>query len=570
MATPLKLKSERIGKIALAESDPYLSVLVDTGVFHLDQPYDYLLPAKYDVQIGQWVSVPFNGRNCQGLVISRSSRSKATGLLPINRPLKAEVIPVELLSLYREVAARWACPIFDVLRFVNRNRENALAKVSDIKVSGKALRSYHQLNPENSEIAQIKAIAEQLAESGRTLVIVPEARTAELLHSAAFEVGMRGAVLRPERFTNLVIVREESEHHYELKSPGFNTRDVALLRNQELAENLYFVGFSPSLEMARLLEIGFVSLKSASGSVQVIAKPSQMGELIPSALIKSFKEAVKKGPVLVLVPAKGYGLAISCADCRNIARCDCGGKLSKRAKSAPPFCVICNKEFPDWRCGYCHKDRIYLLGRGIERISEDFGKTFPNTPIHISTAEKKVADQITGGAIVLATIGAVPPLRYASVLFLEGLNLASDMRAEERYLSTLFRYTSMSKGRALIVERPESPIIAALIKWQPFRYLERLISELSQAGLPPSTRHALIKCDAEESARLVSGFNSAVRSGRLPLDTKIMHPAAGLISIFFTTKSAKVAIPFLYEFQKRRSMSGKNLVKLRIDPYLLG
>ena len=36
MSAPLKLKSERIGKVQLASEEPYLSVLVDTGVLHLD------------------------------------------------------------------------------------------------------------------------------------------------------------------------------------------------------------------------------------------------------------------------------------------------------------------------------------------------------------------------------------------------------------------------------------------------------------------------------------------------------------------------------------------------------
>ena len=50
MSSPLKLKSERVGKVSLAKEEPYLSVLVDTGVFHLDQVFDYSLPAKFDLQ----------------------------------------------------------------------------------------------------------------------------------------------------------------------------------------------------------------------------------------------------------------------------------------------------------------------------------------------------------------------------------------------------------------------------------------------------------------------------------------------------------------------------------------
>jgi len=92
MQTPLKLKSERVGKLILADENPYLSVFVDTGVFHLDYEFDYLLPSKFDLKPGQWVSVPFNGRNCLGLIVSRSDKSAQRKVLPINRGVKGPYI----------------------------------------------------------------------------------------------------------------------------------------------------------------------------------------------------------------------------------------------------------------------------------------------------------------------------------------------------------------------------------------------------------------------------------------------------------------------------------------------
>ena len=54
MTTPLKLKSERVGRAKIATREPFLSVLVDTGVFHLDQEFEYSLPEKLDLNPGQW------------------------------------------------------------------------------------------------------------------------------------------------------------------------------------------------------------------------------------------------------------------------------------------------------------------------------------------------------------------------------------------------------------------------------------------------------------------------------------------------------------------------------------
>ena len=108
MVSPLKLKRESVGKVPIASKNPYLSVLVDTGVFHLDQPYEYTLPEKIEIEIGDWVSVPFNSRNCLGLVIDRYSKSRnltaAAKTLPINRKVKGANVSRKHLDFYQAVA----------------------------------------------------------------------------------------------------------------------------------------------------------------------------------------------------------------------------------------------------------------------------------------------------------------------------------------------------------------------------------------------------------------------------------------------------------------------------------
>jgi primosomal protein N' (replication factor Y) len=565
MATPLKLKSERVGKITLVEENPYLSVLVDTGVLHLDHAFDYSLPAKFDVGVGDWVSVPFNGRNCLGLVTGRSNSTSVSKVSPINRTAKGPKLSAEHISLYKAAAKRWAVPIFDVLRFVTKYRD---VGYPSNEVIGSEKRVYLQLPAGINEIEAVKKVAMKAAKNGPTLLIIPESRQLNELQGFGFDVGMRGAALAPSKYVNLIVLREESEHHFEIKSPGFNTRDVALLRNEHLKENLIFVGYSPSLEMARLIDIGYIDYQKSSGRVRVNARPALQGELIPSALVKDFRSALSKGSILVIAPAKGYGLAISCASCRNIARCKCGGKLSKTSKSAIPSCVICSQAYAEWKCSFCSKEKVYLIGKGIERIAEEFGKSFSGAKIHIATADKLIEGEIPENSIVIATLGAAPICKYAAVLFLEGISLGSDLRSEERYLSSLFRYAALADANVMVVERQEHPAINSLIKWNPLPYLNRTLHDLSEAELPPSSRHALIKSD--DSERIYGGLITAQREGRIPAKVRIHHLSGDVISVFFSLKDANLLLAFLYEFQKRRSMSGKPLLRLRIDPYLLG
>lgn len=578
MVSPLRLKREAVGKVAVVSKDPFLSVLVDTGVFHLDQAFEYTLPEKIEIEIGDWVSVSFNARNCLGLVIDRYSKSRniaaASKTLPINRKVKGANISRKHLDFYQAVAARWSAQVFDILRFIpkesnQRNLEHLRCNASkgDIKP---ASRIYLQLTPDQNEINQLVLRLKEIAGTGSTLVIVPEAKLASQIESPEYEVGSRGSVFSSRTFKNLVIVREESGQHYEFKSPGFNTRDVALLRNEILNENLFFIGYSPSFEMTRLIKIGFVRFKAQNvkpGTIKVIAHSSLSGELIPSTLLKSVRQYLNKDPLLVVAPAKGYGLAISCANCRNIAKCACGGKLTKRNRSDAPVCTICQTKYSDWKCAFCKKEQIYLMGRGIERIAEEFGRSFPNTEIHISTKDKEIYGQVGKRSIVLATIGSVPNLKYSAVLFLDGLTLGADLRSEERYLALLMRYTTAASGNALLVERTEHPVIAALTRWKPLPYLERICNELQEAGLPPFSRHATFSDCAEDSDRIFAGLKSAIREGRLSKESQIYQLEDGKISLFFPIKDGNVSTKFLYEFQKRRAIAGKRILKLRIDSY---
>ena len=146
--------------------------------------------------------------------------------------------------------------------------------------------------------------------------------------------------------------------------------------------------------MAKLIEQGYVAFKKSSGKINLKAAQSLQGELLPSVLLKELRQEMGKGRTLFIAPNKGYGIAISCANCRNVARCSCGGKLTKLTRSANPICTICAKNYGDWRCDYCKSERIYLLGRGIERIAEELGKSFPNYAIHIATAEKEIEGEI--------------------------------------------------------------------------------------------------------------------------------------------------------------------------------
>ncbi|MGB8652503.1 MAG: primosome assembly protein PriA, partial [Mycobacteriales bacterium] len=103
----------------VAAERPVARVAVDTGVPHLDRPFDYAVPAKLAAaEAGCRVRVRFSGRLVDGLVLARLDESDHEGAL---QPLQSLVSPEpvltdEVAALARAVADRAAGGLYDVLR----------------------------------------------------------------------------------------------------------------------------------------------------------------------------------------------------------------------------------------------------------------------------------------------------------------------------------------------------------------------------------------------------------------------------------------------------------------------
>jgi len=124
VATPrlFRLKAE----VAPASSGPRASVLpyarvrVDTGVFHLDQLYDYQIPEKLSalIQVGVRVQIPFGSRETEGIVVERVAAPERAGDLKSITKVLA-VVPIATthsMSLIDSVSKHYACNPWDVIR----------------------------------------------------------------------------------------------------------------------------------------------------------------------------------------------------------------------------------------------------------------------------------------------------------------------------------------------------------------------------------------------------------------------------------------------------------------------
>ena len=613
---------------ALAKDLPVAQVLVDTGVPHLDQHFDYLIPENYaeSAQSGVRVQVPFNNQELEGIIISRQeldqSRNNLKNITKVLSPIP--IMSNETISLLMDCAKRWASLPYDIIRSAIPPRiasaERSFATTTEELMSQRKVnrgvlaepkvRAYCALPPHSAVEAELREIIQVRSSLGQVLVIVPTVRSlmhlAEelLVHGISFvnlasdlprterylnyllfssgkrqvALGLRGAVFTPmKRNSTLIIFGEQSEHLYEPRTPGWNARDVALLRNEQ---SLILVGYSPSSEAALLIENSVLKLVATKTHVKVLGLAQSHGELLPAGIFPVVRNALKKGPVLALVPRKGYGNALLCNKCRNISRCTCGGRLIVSSKNAVPICAHCATSYPDWRCAFCSSNEKYIASRGIDRFVEEIGRAFAGVKI-INSSGENIFDRVGDEpAIVLATPGAQPRTTggYSAVVILEGLRFLADsqLRAMESAREIFFSTVAMSAPdtTSVVVLDESNPLIGELNRWSIGRLARAELADRLVTKLPPYYRQVLFQGEAREIFRLSEGFEQMQSDQRLPQEVEIIGPIsksnneAGLLLTAPLHQSAEL-IEVVAQVNRRRSVAKKKALSLRIDPYLI-
>jgi primosomal protein N' (replication factor Y) (superfamily II helicase) len=625
-SAPLRLKVQKVarGNFETAKHLPVATVLVDTGVPHLDEVYDYLVPDFLDEELrtGVKVSVNFSGRNVDGYILSRSESSAVGNLKFIEKVLS----PIPLLTpdtraLISAVSKRWASTSFDILtsaipaRVVNAEKAfQSLDSPSALPESTTApTQSFYLFTPGEDPFTVMGDWVRKRSALGGVLVVLPEAREVALLSEKLKAMALNfsvldGSLTRTERYSNfldvasgnvqivigsrsaifapvnnlrtLILFREGSQSHYEVRTPGWNTRDVAIIRSQMGSIDLTFAGFSPSSEVAHLIDRGDVLLKGQSASVDATSFTAHYGELLPDRIFAPIRKALEKGSVLFLVSRKGYSTAISCKSCRNIAICDCGGRISFDGPEKGYRCSLCDKKAITWSCRWCKKDQPVLLGRGNQRFAQEIGRAFPGFPVLISDANAPIDEVSEERSLVLATAGMAPVAKngYQAVVILEGDALFAqlDLRAQERAREAIMQSVALvaKKGKALLVIDSAHPIIASVSRWNLAPLLMRELSERSQTHLPPVVHAITIEVAHGECSSFLAGIEKSAAEGRISPSTRILGPTKisdenSRVIITVPLDEGEDLVDFLDTYRKKRALAKKPALTMRVDPYSL-
>ncbi len=589
---PLTLKREKVQLPRVqALENPYVSVLVDHRILHLEENFEYLIPEIYSSRcvVGALVEVEFGNVLTQGIIIERYQLSRTGGLIKeLRKVLSTEPYLLEdqienvMQSAEFYAARSWdlvrSCvPPFSLMgerRYQSENHGNANVPESDEGLPEDLtsfLRSRSRIHCAIEIPISIKywevmsSVVISRLHQGAVLLLMPNEREVQVMRTALESLGASTFTIssfqgKSERYLNylrsrtnpscviigtrsaaLLSLREGStivlcddgdESHYERKSPTWNSRELVQLREGKMST--IYMSVSPSLEVSARVINQELSLYTFPTRAPIkVLSDSASGERNFFELIRS---GLAQGSVLISVGATGYVTAFSCQKCRNIALCSCGGRLYLPRQGRTPICAVCQNDYIEWKCPWCEGSSFWIVKSGIERKAEEFGRAFPQYSVIIASSENLIPILPSGNHLVLSTPGVEPRGEYAAEIFLdlEPRLMRTTLRATEESRLQIYRSLSMLTpgGSAYFSLHTSDPFLQSIFRGKSLTNAAREIEERNLVHLPPSFLPIVISSENLE----------------------------GVIQILQTRIECEIVGPFL--------RAGRKTILVKVDPVL--
>jgi primosomal protein N' (replication factor Y) len=499
------------------------------------------LPADLEAGLGSLVRVRFHGKLVRGWVVGATDDVPERTLDVHDRVSPVRFFDERRLALFRWIAERYVAPLATVIErsFPPRvaseeeEEERPVAATDEPSTVGghEPPRAYANgdrlrhaissgegtfiLRPAPGEDAAIAVacVAEALRASRRAIVVVPEvdptpatvaalvgafgddvacffggskrARYRTWLEIAAGRarvvVGTRAAVFAPMPELGLVyLAREQHSLHREERSPSYHARDIAVARARIEGAVAVLAASMPSLEAQTIADVTVEPAGRAWPPVEVV-KPGPEGRA--PRLVRALRDARR---AFVYEPFRGYGVARVCRACGEPAACAaCGGLL--RAENDRVRCVVC--EAPG-QCARCGASDFGLARGGAERV-EEWVRNLASVPVRrIGTGD--VPTPPGEDEIVVGGLDAVKDLGPVGADLVAILDADASLRrpgigARDHALGVWAELVGWlgREGRAIVqTNRPNDPIVQALVSGNPARAARHEAPRLAEAGFP--------------------------------------------------------------------------------------
>ena len=618
---PLRLKTQRVAKkVAVALENPVAQICVDTGVFHLPDTYDYLVPQDITdlVVPGVFVKVPFGSTEVMGYVQSREKSDLDPKLLKIINKVISPIplLTEELIEIIELTCQRYACKPWDVIRsaiparVASAEKEYLDLSVPDIATSKPKLEHRVTIAKSGQSLsATINEILGSLENGQQLLVILPDERDIKQLltfnlvakpvlltsdipksdryanylecrfQKSRFIVGTRSAIFTPLAANSVILIfNDGDESMYERRFPSWNVRDIAMLRSGDFS--LHFIGASPSLEIIRLAELGWLKVKKSeksSGSHRPVLHFADSGV----SDISLMKTGLKKGNVLVVMAETGYINAIACQKCRNQARCECGGKIYLPDKNSHLTCAICQKVTQDFACTWCDGKTIRSIAKGSARIADEIAKAVPGYRVLLSKGGSRIdaISDLNENVLVLATYGCEPVGNYSTIVLrsLENLSNRVSLRSLEIARRLVFENRarlSNDQGSTMFIDlASDNALSQSLLKSDVYGSSLAELNERKDLNLPPFCRIAILTGDTSAIRQLARNLEENDLFSAIAIQENFSQTAESrgksrLVLRCEISKSSEFS-EFFRDLARYRGIKSLAPLQLRMDPFTI-
>jgi primosomal protein N' (replication factor Y) len=522
------------------------SVVFASPLPQLDKEFDYFIPSSLDglIQFGSMVSVPFGKSKTTktGYVVSIKDESEFGSELASIASVESclQLVTPEQYALCKAIAKRQAGLVGELLSTAvpkrsvraEKNFANSASRIENPAHSSKVSRSFvlpGLLDAEHEghwSTLFAKSAAEYISKGKGVLVVVPDFRDMEELEKAIDSAGLaersvrissedtltqrwlahlkatagtplvtygtRGAIFAPSANLGAILVWDDGDDsHIEQSSPYWNTRDVALSRSELEHCDIIFASHAPSAEVARLIEIGYLTYQQTQSQTPPvrISETSERLDEESFALISRTLSANK--PVLIQVSNLGYASAIVCLKCKEIRRCSTCQTALWIDPTKTARCRSCKQSYST-QCS-CGGSNYRPISVGSKALTDQLSRSFPNaTVLHTSGAER-VTNIERKGILVIATPGAEPSVEggYELIVFADSLNMVGlpRLRALENACSKWANALAKCSKTGLVIYVGITGRLADKLRSSDFMAIVREDAvERMEIGLPPASR----------------------------------------------------------------------------------
>lgn len=222
------------------------------------------------------------------------------------------------------------------------------------------------------------------------------------------------------------------------------------------------------------------------------AMSAQPFSRIPPQAHKVISEALEEGPVIVLVPTRGYVPMVGCARCQEVARCPHCHGLIELLQGNRYRCRMCGNQRSNWECDNCHYHRLRAFRVGSERTGQEMARMFPQAPVIVSSgATMRIHSVGDKQRIVVATPTMAPRAEngYAAGVVLDAhVWLGRDtLDAQQNAMRAWQEVAALVRPEApfYVAGWPGTVLAQSLIRWDSRYYATQALEERSELSFPP-------------------------------------------------------------------------------------